>query len=176
MSANCPVGQYYNNFLQICVAVVQCSAGSYLNKTTQLCQKKGKICGPSQYFDYTVGQCITTKFMTSPYEKNLIDNGFFKSYVSSYNAAVAGANPPTACSPTTPFYQKSTQSCITCPIATPYFDLSTDQCIQCQFNQYYDPYAHNCVSQHYVPYYPSTISRINLWWYTIIIVIYLMLS
>jgi len=162
ISTNCPTGHYFNHVMQMCVAKVPCPKGSFLNQTTQLCQKKGHKCGKSQYFDYATGHCVTTKFITSPYENNLIYNGFFKSYVNSYNKAENVTHPPINCPTSKPYYQKSSQTCISCPTATPYFDLTTDKCVSCSYSQYYDPYAHKCVSQYNSPYYPSTISRINL--------------
>ena len=141
---------------------VKCKAGYVLNPKYDICQKQNPNCTKQQYYDFATKKCTTVQYVTSPYEPDEITSGSFTSYVTSYDKAKSTNSLLKNCLPATPFFQKSSQSCISCPSGTPYFDISTDKCVKCGFSQVYNPYQHKCVSQRQTGSYPSTVNRIHL--------------
>ena len=161
VSTKCPKGQTFNKKLQACHVPLKCKPGYFVNPKYQVCVKKSVNCSTGQYFDYITKKCMTATFVTSPYEKNLIYSGSFKTYVKNYLALKKATPNLKNCPISTPYYESSTLTCISCPSKTPYFDLSASKCVKCSFSQYYNAFMHKCVSQNLIPKYPSTISRIG---------------
>lgn len=127
-----------------------------------MCQRKKVVCPKNQIFDYQKKLCITHKYITSPYYQKLIYVGKFTKYVEYYNTAKTTDKSLMDCPFNSPFYQKSTESCITCPEKTPYFDLTQDKCVKCNFNEFFSPYKHKCVNERKSYSYPQSVRRMRL--------------
>lgn len=94
---------------------MSCANDEELNPRWQICEKKKVVCAKGQLLDYKTNTCVARKFITNPYHDKLSYIGNFKNYVSYYNTAKNVDKLLTDCPFSTPFYQKSSDMCISCP-------------------------------------------------------------
>ena len=138
-----PTTPFYNG-----ATCITCQQPSYFDFSTLSCLN----CNPGFTFNTATRQCESTNpsFVTNTSSPNIFYNGNYSSLVSKVQSTQSSLGIP-ACPTSTPYYQATTNTCVSCPNTTPIFNIKYGSCMSCGPKSFFDSTTHLCISTQKVP-------------------------